>query len=104
MANIVPYSFNITTLPQVPQTAVLPGVAQGVYITIPGNYDWVLDKITGWFRERNEVSLVDHGTSDKAGLGYILLEWWEQEIDPLFLAILRDEESVADYSVYMRDL
>jgi hypothetical protein len=28
----------------------------------------------------------------------------EHEIDQLFLAILRDEEIVADYTVYIRDL
>jgi len=38
------------------------------------------------------------------GLGYIILEWVEHEIDQLFLAILRDEEIVADYSVYIREL
>jgi hypothetical protein len=103
--NIVPYSFQITTLPQ-PQRRVitLPGQAQGVYITIPGDYQFILNKIIGWFSDRDEVELIDHGVSDKVGLGYIILEWEECEVDQLFLAILRDEESVADYTVYTRDL
>jgi len=64
----------------------------------------ILSKISGWFAGRPEIDLVDTGTSDKAGLGDIILEWMEHEIDQLFLAILRDEEIVADYTVYIRDL
>ena len=48
--------------------------------------------------------LVDTGLSDKVGLGYILLEWMECEIDQLFLAFLRDEESIADYTTYIHEL
>jgi hypothetical protein len=32
------------------------------------------------------------------------MEWIECEIDPLFLAILRDEETVGDYTVYGRTM
>ncbi len=64
----------------------------------------ILSKISGWFAGRSEIDLVDTGTFDKAGLGDIILEWMEHEIDQLFLAILRDEEIVADYTVYIRDL
>lgn len=102
---IVPHSFNITTLPQPQRRLItLPNQAQGVYITIPGDYQFILNKIIGWFSDRDEVELIDHGISDKVGLGYIILEWEECEVDPLFLAILRDEETVADYTVYTRDL
>jgi hypothetical protein len=58
----------------------------------------------GWFAGREEIDFVDTGISDKVGLGYIILEWMECEIDLLFLAILRDEEIVADYTIYTRDL
>ncbi len=104
--NIVPYSFNnVTTLPQSPQQGrVLTGQVQGVYIMLSTDYQFILNKIIGWFSDRDEVELIDHGTSDKVGLGYIILEWAECEIDQLFLSILRDEETVADYSVYTRDL
>jgi hypothetical protein len=103
--NLIPYSFHIQTLPQ-PSERPLPGSqAQGVYITLAtSNYEFILDKITGWFSDRDEVELIDHGISDKVQLGYIMLEWSEYEIDPLFLAILRDEETVADYTVYTRDI
>jgi hypothetical protein len=102
--NIVPYSFTTSTLPQVPSHITMPGQAQGVYITIPGDYQFILGKIMNWFAGRDEVELVDHGVSDKLGFGYIILEWDQCDIDPLFLAILRDEQSVADYTVYTRDL
>lgn len=104
---IVPYqqkpSFNITTLPQ-SQGNALPGQVQGVYITLIADYQFILNKMIGWFSDRDEVELVDHGISDKMGLGYIILEWFECEADQLFLAILRDEEIVGDYTVYTRDL
>lgn len=101
---IVPHTFNIMALPQPQRFITLPGQTQGVYITIPGDYQFILNKIIGWFSDRDEVELIDHGISDKVGLGYIILEWEECEVDPLFLAILRDEETVADYTVYTRDL
>lgn len=103
--DIVPSSFSLATLPPSPQTTVLPDQAQGVYITLTSpDYQFILNKMIGWFRDRDEVELIDHGTSDKVGLGYIILEWEGRDVDPLFLAILRDEETVADYTVYTRDL
>lgn len=103
--DIVPYSFNIATLPQSPQGRPLPSQAQGVYIALSSSdYQFILNKIIGWFRDFDEVELIDHGITDGKGLGYIILEWAEREVDQLFLAVLRDEETVADYSVYTRDL
>jgi hypothetical protein len=102
---MVPYSFDsITAYPRIQQPAT-PGQNQGVYITLhPDHRAEILDKIIGWFRGREEIDLVDTGISDKVGLGYIILEWIECEIDQLFLAILRDEDIVADYTIYTRDL
>ena len=103
--DIVPYSFSLAMLPPSPQTTLLPDQAQGVYITLTStDYQFILNKIVGWFRDRDEVDLIDHGISDKVGLGYIILEWAECEVDRLFLDILRDEEIVADYTVYTRAL
>jgi hypothetical protein len=97
-------SFDIQTFPP-GVGGTLPDQCQGVYITlVTQDYQFFLNKIVGWFADREEVDLVDHGISDKAHLGYIILEWFQREIDELFLAILRDEEIVADYSVFMRDL
>ena len=87
------------------QLVTLPGQAQGVYITLAStDFQFILNKIVGWFRDRDEVELIDHGISDKQELGYIILEWFECEVDQLFCDILRDEEIVADYTVYTRDL
>ena len=104
--NVIPYSFTgVTAIPRLPQETALPGQAQGVYITLTStDSQFILNRIVGWFRDRDEVELVDHGISDKVGCGYIILEWEECEVDQLFLAILRDEEIIADYTVYTRDL
>ncbi len=103
---LVPYTFKgITEYPRSQQVPAIPGQAQGVYITLAStDFQFILNKIIGWFRDRDEVELVDHGVSDKQGLGYIILEWTECEVDQLFCDILRDEEIVADYTVYTRDL
>jgi hypothetical protein len=102
---LVPYSFSgITTYPQTRQPAT-PGQVNGIYITLhPEHRETTLQKIMGWFAGRDEIDLVDTGISDKVGLGYIILEWDECEIDHLFLAILRDEETIADYTTYIHDL
>jgi hypothetical protein len=116
---LVPYTFNgITEYPRSQQVPATPGQAQGVYITLvcrqadsqgnihktSDNFQFILDKMIGWFRDRDEIELIDHGISDKLGRDYIILEWTECEVDPLFLAILRDEDTVEDYTVYIRDL
>jgi hypothetical protein len=105
MTQLVPYPFHgVVEYPRTQQPAV-PGQVQGVSITLhPDHREPILEKITGWFAGRGEIDLIDTGVSDKVGLGYILLEWIEHEIDPLFLAILRDEEVVADYRTCIRDI
>ncbi len=80
------------------------GRYQGVVISVAEEHaDFVLGKIEAWFEERDEIIFVDHCTSAKQGLVYIILEWEEVQIDPLFLAILRDEEMIEDYGVYLRN-
>jgi len=81
------------------------GEIQGVYFTISPDmpYTQLLDKIMSWFEGRSEVAIVDYGTSDKVGLGYIMIEWLGYEVDDLFIAILRDEDLVEDYTVYTRE-
>ena len=61
-------------------------------------------KMAGWFVGRQEVQIIDFGTSDKQGLGFIMVKWRECEMDPLFLALLRDEELVGDDTVYSHNL
>ena len=102
MANIIPYEFQRDLIPQ--QGGELPNQAQGVYFTLDLEiHDDLLNKIESWFEGRAEVEIVDYGTTDKEALGYIMLEWSGCEIDPLFIAILRDEEMVIDFTIYTRD-
>jgi hypothetical protein len=102
---VIPYPFNGLAKYPYTQQPETPGHIQGVYICLhPDHLEGILGKIMGWFEGRPEIDLVDTGISDKAGLGYIILEWVEHAIDQLFLAILRDEELVADYTIYLRDL
>ena len=101
---VIPYSFSIAESPHMRQE-VIPGQVQGVSIALhPAHREVILSKITGWFEGRPEIDRVDTGISDKVGLGSIILEWMACEIDQLFLAILCDEEIVADYMVSLHDL
>jgi len=87
------------------QTPALPGMAQGVYITIlPSAVDELVEQYSQWFAPYPEIRIVDHGTSDKQHLGFILCEWIACEIDRLFLTWLDQDERVGDYTVYGRDL
>lgn len=84
------------------QRSLEDGQSQGVVITVLDEHaDFILDKIEAWFEDRNEILLVDHCTTEKHGMVHIILEWEEVEIDPLFLAILRDEEMIDDFAVYL---
>ena len=98
---LVPYSFNTAVLPSTQPGDELPGRFQGVHFTVSTDIDFLLGKIEQWFEDRDEVILVDNGTTAR-GLGFIILEWEGYEIDRLFLAILQNEESIEDYTVYTR--
>ncbi len=102
---IVAYSFQSTSVLPLAETVVRlqPGEYQGVHFTMVAEQQaWVLEKIQRWFEDRDEIILVDSGMTSKAELGFITLEWDGCQIDPLFLAILRDEDFIEDYAVYIR--
>ncbi|SRR6266487_2679143 len=99
---MVPYTFGNGVLPQSSGEALPAGTYQGVHFTLEGPIGPLLEKIEAWFEDRDEVILVAHGVTVR-GLGYIIMEWEECEIDPLFLAILDHEDIIDDYSVYNRD-
>ncbi len=112
MMELVPYSdgdafSSMTEYPLPASVPVLthPGQVRGVYITLhPDTVNEAATRFERWFATRSEVKIVDVGTSDKAGLGFVLIEWLETDIDQLFLAILNDEQAVADYTLYGRNL
>jgi hypothetical protein len=100
----VPETFQREGLPPT-EVEALPGQVEGVSFTVELDIlEPLIASIARWFEGRAEVRLVDYGTTDKQGLGYLMLEWDECRVDPLFLAILRDEETVLDYTVYTCDL
>ena len=102
---ITVYSFRDTAVLPLAETVVRlqPGEYQCVHFTvIAEQQEWVLEKIQRWFEDRDEIILVDSGVTSKEELGFITLEWDGCQIDPLFLAILRDEDFIEDYAVYIR--
>jgi hypothetical protein len=101
---LVPYTFDSAVLPESTGADLDDDMFHGVHFTITNaeQKDQLLDKVEAWFKNRDEVILVGHGTTAQ-GFGFIILEWQECEIDPLFLAILEHEETVEDVSVYLRD-
>ena len=97
-ADLIPYEYNPTTRQPLAQ-----GVFCGVHIVVDeANLDWLLERFERWFQGRSEIIQVDNGTSDKQGLGFVILEWETCMIDPLFIAILKDDERIVDYTLYQR--
>jgi hypothetical protein len=100
---VTPYTFQTAAIPLHDPIASLEAGFNGVHFTIqPENALLILTKIESWFADRDEIILVDEGACLKSGLPYIVMEWDNCEIDPLFLAILRDDEMIDDFSVYFR--
>lgn len=98
----VPYSFQSPALPAEQSQPLQEGQRQGVHFTFPAEHaEYLLGKLRTWFADRDEVILVAHGTTDKEGLGFIILEWDGCEINYLFLAVLRDEDMIEDLSIYL---
>lgn len=102
---MIPYSFNTPVLPAPQQVQVLRGQYQGSHFSTvnPEVLDLILSRLERWFEDRDEVILVDHGTT-ASGLGFIVMEWEECTIDPLFISILKHDEMIDDFSVYTRDM
>jgi hypothetical protein len=101
---LVPYSMNTDIGPLSPNVEPLPGKCQVIHFTLVDaeSFTMLLDKIRRWFAKRDEVLLVDHGTTG-SGLGFVVMEWEEYAIDPLFIAFLEHEDFIDDYSIYTRD-
>lgn len=77
---------------------------QGIHIAVrDDSRELLLDKIEVLWVEHEELKLVDQGVTGKTGTGFIVLEWENYTIDAAFLAWLRSEEMIVDFSVYVRD-
>lgn len=76
---------------------------QGVCLSLAQEHrDGFVPLLEQWFADRDEVVLLASCTSVKAGQGLLILEWEGGPIDPLFLAIVRQEPLIDDYWVYTR--
>ena len=100
--SMVPYSFQTDRFPVDQPIRLNEGERHGVHLTFQAErHDWLLAKLRSWFADRDEIILVGHGTTEKTGMGFILLEWDGFRIDQLFLAILDEEALIEDYSLYV---
>jgi hypothetical protein len=80
--------------------ADLATLGQGVYIACAKqDVDALVDMFTHWFANRDDITLVDAGSSQKGGQGFVILEW-EGEVERRMLTWLRNQETVDDYSLY----
>lgn len=97
--NLVPWQPMVNEASQ----ALPQGTHHCVHIVMEdADLDDMLDKFSRWFHGRDEIIEIENGTSDKRRLGFILLEWEECAIDPLFLRILEEEPKVIDFTTYER--
>jgi hypothetical protein len=100
---VVPYTLKSDVLPESTGADLPEGVYQAVHCTFPvGELEAFLAKIERWFENRDEVILEAFGTTAQ-GFGFLVLEWEECEIDPLFLSVLELDDLVEDYSIYTRN-
>ena len=101
------FDFGLAMLPSPTEDEIQPlepGQVQGIVLVVPAEeIPSIFALFERWFADREDVGWVDTGTSAHAEQGYIILEWDECEIDPLFLAIVREEELVLDYLIYTRE-
>jgi hypothetical protein len=103
MSDIVPYTFNSAVLPESTGADLPAGTYQAVHFTFPAaQTGQFLANVERWFDSRDEVILVASGTTAQ-GLGFIVLEWEECAVDPLFLSVLELDDDIEDFSVYTRD-
>lgn len=102
MMNLVSYSAS-----DFPASATRPlraGLYQCVHLTcFEENLEPLREFFTELFAERNEIILVNWGVTVKQGLGYMIIEWEEREVDQMMIDMLRTQEVFLDFSLYIRD-
>jgi hypothetical protein len=97
------YTFETEMLPLSDTAELEEGQREGVYFTVASDMlEEVLDTLDRWFEGFDVIVLLAQGTTAK-GLGFVLLEWDGCKIDPEFLEVLDHDESVQDYTLYLRD-
>ncbi len=99
---MIPYGFHSPDTPTFEAGPRAVGRIDVVTFTSAEPMEWLTDKIHSWFEDRDEVGHVTSGCTE-AGLYFMTLEWYECHVDPLFLSILKHEESIDDVIVYTRE-
>ena len=100
---LVPYTFRSPDVPVMEPQAIendeLSGM--GIWFTFPADdLGENLDTIKDWYETRDDVVLVDSGTSFKRDEGFIIMEWEGSLPDRLFIDILRTDPTIIDFAVY----
>jgi hypothetical protein len=82
------------------------GMRQGVHVTfLAAHAKDIQETIERWFAKRDDVILMSSGQTSKQEHHYLMLEWDEHEIDPVFLDILaQDDELIEDFTLYSHDM
>jgi hypothetical protein len=79
-------------------------LVQDVHITIR-QLDRLLPSVAAFEEQfaaqREEVAILDWGTSYKRQQGYIVIEWDTDEVDPAFITQLAEDDAVEDFCIYM---
>ena len=100
---LVPYTFRSPKLPDM-QPEVLDSdkiSGYGIWFLFPASeLEENLETVETWYEHRDDVVLVDSGTSAKKKWGFLIMEWEGTEPDRLFLDILRTDETIIDYGIY----
>lgn len=104
--SLVPYNnqgFSLESWPQSDSVESQKPGWNGVHFCFdPDDLTFLVGKIQAWFAGRDEIIYVNDGDCEKQDLSFIVMEWENCEVDPLFLAILRDEQRIDSFSVYFR--
>lgn len=87
------------------QVQVLPrGTIQCAYVLLAAeDLEWFITKLDAWFERRDDVGLVGQGEMQKSEQAFILLEWHEHTIDPLFISFLDHDDRIDAYSISTRE-
>lgn len=103
---IKPGELQILVLEQTPTQKKDPGQVHGIYIVVrPDVFNRMVDGFAWTFQGSKVARLISANILDKAGIGLIVIEWIEYEVNPLFLIMLEEEsDKFIDYKLYQRKL
>ena len=104
--DMVPYTFRGEAVPDFYRGA-LPdeGRLNVVHFTLQGSEDlrWLIDKFEVWFADREDIAFLSSGVTHN-GDPFIVMGWFESQIDAMFLDIMRNDPDILDFSVFTYDV